>query len=67
MGPNKILAPLQDLVPTILGAYSCHYSLACVWDLHSKFTCQVSFLSPRIHQTTNASDGDENNLLSWSP
>jgi hypothetical protein len=36
MGPNKILAPLQDLVPTLSGAYSCHYSLACVWVLHFK-------------------------------
>jgi hypothetical protein len=45
MGPNKTLAPLQDLVPTLSGAYSCHYSLACVWALHFKFTCQVCFFS----------------------
>jgi hypothetical protein len=62
MGTNKILVPLQDLVPTLSGAYSCHYSLAYVWALHFKLTCQVCFFSPRIHQTTNASDGDENNL-----
>jgi hypothetical protein len=28
-----------------------------------KLTCQVSFFSPRIHQTTNASGGDANDLL----
>jgi hypothetical protein len=28
VGPNKILALLQDLVPTLSGIYSCHYSLA---------------------------------------
>jgi hypothetical protein len=54
MGPNKILAPLQDMVPTLSGAYSCHYSLTCVWALHFKLTCQVCFLSPRILQTTDA-------------
>jgi hypothetical protein len=43
MGPNKILAPLQDLVPTLSEAYSCHYSLACVWVLHFKLTYQVCF------------------------
>jgi hypothetical protein len=57
MGPNKIL------VPTLSGVYSCHYSLACVWALHFKLTCQVCFLLPRIHQTTNASDGGKNDLL----
>jgi hypothetical protein len=35
--------------------------------LHFKLTCQVCFISPRIHQTTNASGGDENHLLSRSP
>jgi hypothetical protein len=30
MGRNKILAPLQDLVLTLSGACSYHYSLACV-------------------------------------
>jgi hypothetical protein len=63
MGPNKILAPLQDLVPPLSGVYSCHYSLTCVWALHFKLTCQVCFLSPRIHQTTDAPDGDENDPL----
>jgi hypothetical protein len=67
MGPNKIMAPLQDLVPTLSGAYSCHYPLACVWSLRFKLTCQVCFSLPRIHQTTNAFDGDENDLLLWSP
>jgi hypothetical protein len=65
--PNKILAPLQDLVPTLSGAYSCHYSLACVRALHFKLTCQVCFFLPRIHRTTNASGGDENDLLLQSP
>jgi hypothetical protein len=60
MGPNKILASLQEMVPTLSRAYSCHYSLACVWALHFKFTCQVCFLLPRIHQTTDAPHGDEN-------
>jgi hypothetical protein len=32
-----------------------------------KLTCQVCFFSPRIHQTTNASDGDENDLVPQSP
>jgi hypothetical protein len=41
METNKILASLQDLVSTLSGAYSCHYSLACVWALHFKVTCQV--------------------------
>jgi hypothetical protein len=45
MEPNKILAPLQGLVPTLSGAYSCHYSLACVWALHVKLICQVCFFS----------------------
>jgi hypothetical protein len=36
MGTNKNLASLQDLVPNLSGAYSCHYSLACVWTLHFK-------------------------------
>jgi hypothetical protein len=67
IGPNKILASLQDLVPTLSGAYSYHDSLACVWALYLKLTCQVCFFSLRIHQTTNASDGDKNNLLTWSP
>jgi hypothetical protein len=67
MGTNKILAPLQDLVPTLSGPYSCHYSLACVWDLHFKLTCQVCFFLPRLHQTANSSGGDENDLLLWSP
>jgi hypothetical protein len=35
--------------------------------LHFKLTCQVCFFSPRLHQTTNASDGDENDVLLWSP
>jgi hypothetical protein len=65
-GTNKILASLPDLVPTLSVAYSCHYFLACVWALHFKLTCQVCFFSPRIHQTTNAFGGDENNLLLWS-
>jgi hypothetical protein len=30
------MASLQNLVPTLSGAYSCHYSLACVWALHFK-------------------------------
>jgi hypothetical protein len=34
--------------------------------LHFKLTCQVYFLSPRIHQTTDAPDGDKNDLLLWS-
>jgi hypothetical protein len=63
MALNRILAPLQDLVPTLSGAYSCYYSLACVWALNFKLTCQVCFFSPRIHQTTDALDGDENDLL----
>jgi hypothetical protein len=66
VGPNKILAPpLQDLVPTLSGAYSFHYSLTCVWVLHFKL---VKFVySLQIHETTDAPDGDENDLLSWSP
>jgi hypothetical protein len=67
MGTNKILAPLQDLVPTLSGAYSCPCPLACVWALHFKLTCQVCFFSPRIHQTTNASGRDEKDLLPRSP
>jgi hypothetical protein len=67
MEPNKVLASLQDLIPTLSGVYSCHYSLACVWAFHLKLTCQVCFFLPRIHQTTNAPDGDENNRLSLSP
>jgi hypothetical protein len=67
MGSNKILAPLQNMVPTLCGTYSCRYSLTCVWTLHFKLTCQVFFLSPGIHQTTDAPNGDENNLLSQSP
>jgi hypothetical protein len=67
LGPNKILVHLQDLVSTLSGAYSCHYSLGCVWALHFKLTCQVCFLLPRVHQTTNAPDGDENDLLLRSP
>jgi hypothetical protein len=67
MGPNTNLAPLQDLGPILSGAYSNHYSLACVWAFHFKLTCQVCLFSPRIHPTTNTSDGDENNLLSQSP
>jgi hypothetical protein len=63
IGPNKILASLQDLVPTLSGAYSCHDSLACVWTLHFKLACQVCFFSPRVRQTTNASGGNENLLL----
>jgi hypothetical protein len=27
MRPNKILAPLQDMVPTLSGAYSCNFLL----------------------------------------
>jgi hypothetical protein len=45
MGPKIILAPLQDLVPTLSGAYSCHYSLICVWALHFKL---VKFVSSRL-------------------
>jgi hypothetical protein len=30
------------------------------------YMSQVCFFLPRIHQTTNASDGDENDLLLWS-
>jgi hypothetical protein len=45
MGTNKILASLQDLVPTLSGAYSCHYSLACVWALHFKL---VKFVSSHL-------------------
>jgi hypothetical protein len=67
MGPKKILVPLQDLVPTLSGAYSCYYSLAYVWALHFKLAYQVCFFLPRIHQTTNASDEDENDLLLWCP
>jgi hypothetical protein len=67
MEPNKILAPLWDLVSTLSEAYSCHYSLRCVWALHFKLSCQVCFLSPRIHQTTDTHDGDESGLLSQSP
>jgi hypothetical protein len=52
--------PLQDMVPTLSGAYSCHYSLTCVWALRFKLDCQVCFLLPRIHQATDAPDGDEN-------
>jgi hypothetical protein len=55
------------LVPTLSEAYSYNYSLACVWALHFKLTCQVCFFSPRICQTTNAPDGGENDLLSGSP
>jgi hypothetical protein len=40
MGPDKILDPLQDLILTLSGAYSCHYSLTCVWALYFKLTCQ---------------------------
>jgi hypothetical protein len=39
---------------------------SCVWALHVKLTCQVCFLSPRIHQTTDAPGGDEIDLLSFS-
>jgi hypothetical protein len=46
MGPNKILAPLQDMVPILSGGYSCHYSLTCVWDLHSKLL--IKFVSAHI-------------------
>jgi hypothetical protein len=67
MVPNKILAPLQDMVLTLSGACSCHHSLTCVWALHFKLTCQVCFLSARIYQTTDAPDGDENELLLWLP
>jgi hypothetical protein len=67
MGSNKVLAPLQDMVPTLSGSYSCHYSLTCVWALHFKLICQVVLLSPKIHQTTDAPDGDENGKLSQSP
>jgi hypothetical protein len=42
MGTNKILASLQDLLLTLTGAYSCHYSLTCVWDLHFKLVKFVS-------------------------
>jgi hypothetical protein len=45
MGPNKILAPIQDLVPTLSGAYSCHYSLASVWALHFEL---VKFVSSHL-------------------
>jgi hypothetical protein len=55
------------LVPTLFRAYNCHYSLACVLALHFKLTCKVCFFSPRIHQTTNASGGDENDLQPGSP
>jgi hypothetical protein len=54
------------MVPTLSRAYSCHYSLIQVWALHFKLTIQVCFLSPRIHQTKDAPDKDENDLLSWS-
>jgi hypothetical protein len=63
MGPNKILVSLQGMVPTLSGPYCCHYSLTCVWALHFKLTCQVCFLWPRIRQTTDASDGDENDAV----
>jgi hypothetical protein len=43
MEPNKILAPLQDMVPTLSGAYSCHYSLTCVWALHFKLNLSSLF------------------------
>jgi hypothetical protein len=45
MRTNKILASLQHLVPILSGAYSCHYSLACVWALHFKL---VKFVSSRL-------------------
>jgi hypothetical protein len=61
------MAPLQDMVSTLPGVYRCRYFLTCVWALHFKLTCQVCFLLPRIHQTTDAPDGDENELLSQSP
>jgi hypothetical protein len=40
MGTNKILASLQDLVPTLSGACSCYYSLVfgpCILNLLVKF------------------------------
>jgi hypothetical protein len=43
MEPNKILAPLQDMVPTFSVAYSYHYSLTCVWALHLKLVKFVSY------------------------
>jgi hypothetical protein len=46
MGPNKILAPLQDLIPTLSEAYSCHYSLACVWACILNLL--VKFVSSRL-------------------
>jgi hypothetical protein len=67
IGPNKILAPLQGLVPTLFGPVVAITLLLVFGPLHFKLTCQVCFFSPRIHQTTNASDGDENNLLLQSP
>jgi hypothetical protein len=45
MGTNKILASLQDLVPTLSGAYSCHYSLTWVWALYFKL---VKFVSSHL-------------------
>jgi hypothetical protein len=35
--------------------------------LHSKLTFQVCSLSPRIHQTTDTPDGNEDDLLLLSP
>jgi hypothetical protein len=35
--------------------------------LHFKLTCQNCFLSPRIHQTTDAPGGDENVVPSIIP
>jgi hypothetical protein len=65
--PNKILAPLQDMVPTLSGVYNCHYSLTCVWVLHFKLTHQVCLIFLRIHQTTDTPDGDGNDLLLQYP
>jgi hypothetical protein len=42
------------------GTYSFHYSLTSILAFHFKLNCQVCFLLPRIHQNTDAPDGDEN-------
>jgi hypothetical protein len=54
--------------PTFMGPNVLRaITFTCVWALHFKLTCQVCFLLPRIHQTTDAPDGDGNNLLLQSP